>query len=406
MAHCLRLRMRTTAAALAGAVGLTLVVGSWLAGPGRAATPDPTPPPRGTVTMNATTTTAVPPSTPYGSWDSGFTTTSSPPPSSSTCYHYVPPTPGPGGVMQELGFEDGTVAGVYGTGGVTVSNTTEAAASGTHSLRADGITTTAAAVFPSPRVASYAWHRVTAKVRIPAGRPAAVVTLRPAGGSSATSMPGSVRATADGWTEITAYLKPTTMYMDWYCNGSMTGAQAPSIASPQLALDIAPCGGADRPTSVLVDDVVVAIDGVAPGDNVTPNGTATSGAVPASPPPPGCGGTTTTTPPPPPAPCLSGYQVRSTWPGGQLAEVTVQNLRPVTFTSWTVRWTFPDDRRITSLWGGSYTQQGRVVTVTSYPWQTLPQNGAVTIGMVLSGSGTGAPTGIAMDGNACPAAPR
>src|SRR4051812_5893782 len=179
MARCLTLRMRTTAAGVAGAIGITLVLGSWLAAPGRADTP--TPPP-------ATTTTMHPTTSPVGS-----------PTTSSTCYHYVPPTPGPNGVMQNLDFEDGTTSGVYGVGNATVANTTQAAAGGTHSLRADGLTTTDAVVFPSARLASYAWHRVTAKVRLPAGQPAAVVTLRST--STSGSLPGSVRVTADGWTE-------------------------------------------------------------------------------------------------------------------------------------------------------------------------------------------------------------
>jgi hypothetical protein len=268
------------------------------------------------------------------------------------------------------------------------------AATGTRSLRVDGLSTTGAVTLSSKALSSYGWHKVTAKVRIPAGQPDAVVTLKAIGSAQSGVVPGSVRVTAAAWAEVTAYVKPTTLYADWYCNGQMTGTQAPYFSGAQLVLDVASCGGTDRPTTVFVDDVVVAINGGA--GNPT-----TTAPPPSSPPPPDCG---TSTPPVPPAPCLAKYQVTTAWPGGNLAEVRVKNLLPRTLTSWTVRWTFPDDRTIVSLWGGTWTQNGRDVTVTSYGWSTLPQGATATIGLVVNGGdATAVPATIRMDGNACPA---
>ncbi|WP_179201259.1 cellulase family glycosylhydrolase, partial [Streptomyces scabiei] len=65
------------------------------------------------------------------------------------------------------------------------------------------------------------------------------------------------------------------------------------------------------------------------------------------------------------AACAIGYRVTGEWPGGFQGEVVIRNTGTSAVDGWTLRWTFPDSQRVSSLWGGTVAQSGAAVTVTA-----------------------------------------
>jgi len=367
---------RTTAtglAALVGAVGLT-VGGFAAAGSTASAAP---------AAAAATTSVTLPTSNPAG--PSGTLTAGTT--ASTSCPVPYPSggTTGPGGVAQTWDFEDGTTQGWSGTDSATVSVNTTSAASGTHSLEAhqlyNGALTTT-----TGRLPAYGWYSVTARINLGSGGITTSIGLRAT--NVAESIPGRVWVSSTGWATVTAWFRPTTFYADWNCNGTMTGTSFPAPATLRISVDYPPC--TTQPpfvvSSLLVDDVVVT--GV-PGlpASVSPS-TSTSG----------CGVTT-----PPPATCQASYKIINQWGGGYVASVDVRNLTTTAKPSWTLRWTFAADETVNSLWGGTVTQSGRTVTVTSPPWAPIPAGGTVNVGFLGSAaSGTPLPPAtITLDGATC-----
>ncbi|NIL51394.1 cellulase family glycosylhydrolase [Streptomyces sp. 2BBP-J2] len=104
--------------------------------------------------------------------------------------------------------------------------------------------------------------------------------------------------------------------------------------------------------------------------------------------------------------CAVTYRVTGEWPGGFQGEVVVRNTGSTAVDGWTLRWTFPDGQRITSLWGGTVTQSGAEVSVAAAPYTaTIPPSGAVSLGFTGSRAGTNTdPTVFLLNGAACSAA--
>ncbi len=94
----------------------------------------------------------------------------------------------------------------------------------------------------------------------------------------------------------------------------------------------------------------------------------------------------------------------SDWGTGFEGKYTITNNSTAALTSWTVEFTMPANHRVTSLWDGSYTTSGQVVTVKN-TW-----NGNVGAGQSVSfgfnGAYTGtfaAPTNCKLNGGSCEA---
>ncbi|MFD8235466.1 cellulase family glycosylhydrolase [Streptomyces sp. NPDC059696] len=104
-----------------------------------------------------------------------------------------------------------------------------------------------------------------------------------------------------------------------------------------------------------------------------------------------------------PAACGVGYRVTGSWPGGFQGEIVLRNTGTAAINGWTLRWAFPDGRRITSLWGGTATQSGSAVSVAAAPYTaSIPASGSVTLGFTATGPATNpAPTAFTLNGTDC-----
>ncbi|KND46426.1 cellulase family glycosylhydrolase [Streptomyces stelliscabiei] len=104
-----------------------------------------------------------------------------------------------------------------------------------------------------------------------------------------------------------------------------------------------------------------------------------------------------------PAACAVGYRVTGEWSGGFQGEIVIRNTGASAVNGWTLRWTFPDSQRVSSLWGGTAAQSGAAVTVTAASYTaTVPAAGSVTLGFTASrGSTNPAPTAFTLNGAAC-----
>ncbi|GAA4129834.1 cellulase family glycosylhydrolase [Streptomyces griseoincarnatus] len=104
--------------------------------------------------------------------------------------------------------------------------------------------------------------------------------------------------------------------------------------------------------------------------------------------------------------CAVAYRVTGEWPGGFQGEVVVRNTGSTAVDGWTLRWTFPANQRITSLWGGTVTQSGAEVSVRAAPYTaTIPPSGSVALGFTGTRPGTNSsPAVFLLNGVECSAA--
>ncbi|KOG34571.1 cellulase family glycosylhydrolase [Streptomyces resistomycificus] len=105
----------------------------------------------------------------------------------------------------------------------------------------------------------------------------------------------------------------------------------------------------------------------------------------------------------PAASCGVGYRVTSQWSGGFQGEIVVRNTSSSAVNGWTLRWTFPDSQRVTSLWGGTATQTGSDVAVASASYTAaIPAAGSVTLGFTATrGAANPGPSAFTLNGAAC-----
>jgi len=102
--------------------------------------------------------------------------------------------------------------------------------------------------------------------------------------------------------------------------------------------------------------------------------------------------------------CHVGYTVVNSWSTGFQVQLSIQNTSAAPTTSWTLSWTFPGAQQVSSLWNGTATQAGAVVTVTSLSYNGAIQAGASYGDVGFTGSGTGgttAPTSFSLNGVPC-----
>ncbi|MET0132433.1 MAG: glycosyl hydrolase family 18 protein [Kibdelosporangium sp.] len=94
----------------------------------------------------------------------------------------------------------------------------------------------------------------------------------------------------------------------------------------------------------------------------------------------------------------------SDWGTGYEGKYTITNGSASPRTSWTVEFTVPTNHRVTSLWEGSYTTNGQVVTVKNTWNGTIAVGASVSFGFNVAYSGAfSAPTNCKLDGGSCSA---
>ena len=279
--------------------------------------------------------------------------------------------------------------------GVTVGLTDRLAASGTQSLLASGLTADATLQGSLYADGTTGWLTVSLKVRLAGAAPAAYVTLRPSP-RSGLAVSGTARVTADGWATLTAFFVPGL-------SSDPCGPPHNESVSYQLTVLPRSCAIDDPPLDLAFDDLLVATTySHATGDpSPTPPAASTSPLPPITcgPPP-----TTTTTTPAQPV-CAVTQTVQSQWQGGYVASLQVRNVSSTPRSTWTLRWTFPADQRLTSLWGAaSWTQTGAAVTAVGPSWAPIPPNGSVTVGFLAQGA-PGPLGAVTVDGVPCTTTP-
>jgi endoglucanase len=86
---------------------------------------------------------------------------------------------------------------------------------------------------------------------------------------------------------------------------------------------------------------------------------------------------------------------------GFIAALVIRNVSGPTAQPWTLSWTFQGDQKVTAVVGGSYTQHGHDVTVTSAKLQPKLGPGK-TAAVVVTGKGqASAPWLFFLNGKAC-----
>ena len=104
-------------------------------------------------------------------------------------------------------------------------------------------------------------------------------------------------------------------------------------------------------------------------------------------------------------PLAASYQAGSSWGTGYSGQYTITNPGTTAVTGWTLAFTLPKGTALTSLWDGSYIDDGGQVTVTADSWDaTVGPGAAVTVGFVTQASGAaGQPAGCTINGAPCQA---
>lgn len=87
--------------------------------------------------------------------------------------------------------------------------------------------------------------------------------------------------------------------------------------------------------------------------------------------------------------CEARYDVMNSWSTGYQAAVTITNLTGGQLTGWQVSWRLPGGQHVTSLWNGTFSQQGAVLVVRNATWNAvLAANTSTSFGLVAGTPGT------------------
>jgi hypothetical protein len=102
-------------------------------------------------------------------------------------------------------------------------------------------------------------------------------------------------------------------------------------------------------------------------------------------------------------PLRASYQAGSSWGTGYSGQYTITNPGTAAVSGWTLAFTLPKGTAVSSLWDGSYTDNGGQVTVKSDSWDaTVAPGGSVTVGFVTQSPGTaGQPAACTINGAPC-----
>jgi endoglucanase len=110
----------------------------------------------------------------------------------------------------------------------------------------------------------------------------------------------------------------------------------------------------------------------------------------------------TTAPDTQPGGCAVTYWA-NTWNGGFTATVTLTNTGTAAWPTWTLKFPFPGNQKVTQGWSATWSQSGPDVTAVALPWNASVAPGkSVSIG--FNGSYTGSnpsPTAFTVNGKAC-----
>ncbi|MEU3557239.1 glycoside hydrolase family 11 protein [Streptomyces fragilis] len=117
-----------------------------------------------------------------------------------------------------------------------------------------------------------------------------------------------------------------------------------------------------------------------------------TGGTPTTPPPGGGTSTPTTPPPGGTGACSAAYRTSSSWQGGFNGEVTI-TAGSGGVTNWKVPLTLASNQSIVSLWNGTMSRSGNVVTVTPAGHnRTLAAGQSTSFGFTASGPSSPSPT--------------
>jgi hypothetical protein len=113
---------------------------------------------------------------------------------------------------------------------------------------------------------------------------------------------------------------------------------------------------------------------------------------------------TTTSPSDTGSACEVGYTVGAKWAGGFLVQLVISNTGSTPVNGWTLGRTFPGGQRLAGGWNGTFTSNGKAVSVKDVGWnRTIAPGGtAQSIGFVASGSPDNAtPSQFTLNGVSC-----
>jgi hypothetical protein len=100
--------------------------------------------------------------------------------------------------------------------------------------------------------------------------------------------------------------------------------------------------------------------------------------------------------------CQVTYTIGSQWGSGFQGTISIKNTSSSPWTSWQLQWTWPSGQSSNNLWGGTLTQSGSSVTVTSFSYNgNVPAGGSVLgIGFVANGTAA-TPSSFSVNGVVC-----
>ena len=104
------------------------------------------------------------------------------------------------------------------------------------------------------------------------------------------------------------------------------------------------------------------------------------------------------------ASCKIGYSILSDWGTGFQTSLTIANTGSADLTSWTLKFAFPGNQQVTSMWNANYAQSGEDLTLTSetYNGAIAPGTSYTAVGFTGSYSGSNAkPASFTLNGSAC-----
>lgn len=79
------------------------------------------------------------------------------------------------------------------------------------------------------------------------------------------------------------------------------------------------------------------------------------------------------------------YNIESQWETGFTAKITIKNTGSVVITPWELKFHFPGDQRITSLWNGNFKQQDQSVAITNVDYnKEIQPSKSVSIGFTAT----------------------
>jgi len=101
--------------------------------------------------------------------------------------------------------------------------------------------------------------------------------------------------------------------------------------------------------------------------------------------------------------CKVVYTTSSQWTGGFTGQIAITNTGSSAISSWTLKYTYPGDQKLTSDYNGTYSQSGEAVTLTNASYNgSLAAGGSTSVGVQGTWtSSDAAPTSFTLNGATC-----